>query len=199
MVLKDPVGETVDVELLQVAAAAIDDRRRVAPELGRRRWRLAALHRDAIDAGMDVAADEVDDGIDVDALRHVGDEPDERRHADEGEQDGDGQRQVRNELAFGRDAHRAQHHQRVDEGADEGAKGDLIAAIAREVAQQPRAHLSRGQRQRGDGDREHRAGDGDGRGGDGAEHGARAGRTAAVEPGVLEQAAASAALDVIDA
>ena len=90
--LEDPVGETVHVELLQISAAAIDDRGRVAPELGRRRGRLAALHRHAIDAGVNVGAHEVDDGVDVDALRHVGDEPDERCHADEGEQDGDGQR-----------------------------------------------------------------------------------------------------------
>ena len=74
------------------ALAAIDDRGRVAPELGCWRGRLAALHRHAIDAGVNVAAHEVDDGVDVDALRHVGDEPDERCHADEGEQDGDGQR-----------------------------------------------------------------------------------------------------------
>ena len=58
------------------------------------------MHGQAIDAGVDVGADEVDDGVDVDALGHVGDEPDERRHADEGEQDGDGQRQVRDELAL---------------------------------------------------------------------------------------------------
>ena len=153
---------------------------------------------EARDAGVDVGADEVDDGVDVDALGHVGDEPYERRHAHEGEEDGDGQRQVRDELALVCRAHRAQHQESVDEGADEGAERDLVAAIAGEIAQKARAHLSRGEGQRRDGDREHRAGDGDGRRGYGAEYRACSGRTAAIEPGVLDEAL-RCGLDVIDA
>ena len=92
-------------------------------------------------------------------------------------------------VAFVLRAHAAQHHQRIGEGAEEGAERDLVAAVAGEVAQQPRPHLAGRQRQRRDGDREHRAGDADGRRRDRAEQRARAGAAAVVEPAALKQAA----------
>ena len=84
--LGGPVGEPVLIELLQVSAAAVHDGRAILPERGRRRIRLRLVGRCAIDGGADVAAHQIDHRVDVDALRHVGDEPDERRHADEGQQ-----------------------------------------------------------------------------------------------------------------
>ena len=54
----------------------------------------------ALDRVADVPADELDDRIDVDAVRHVVDEVDQRRHAHEREQDADGEREVRRERAL---------------------------------------------------------------------------------------------------
>ena len=127
------------------------------------------------------------DGVDVDAPGHVADEVHEHRDADEGEQDADAQRQVRREGALVLRAHAAQHHQRIREGAEEGAERDLHAAVAGEVAQQPRAHLAGRERERGDGDREHRAGDADRRRGDGAEQRSCARAAAVVDPLALDE------------
>ena len=88
-------------------------------------------------------------------------------------------------FALGADA--AQHHQRVGERAQEDAEGKLVAAVAGEVAQQPRPHLAGGQGERGDGDREHRAGDADRGRGHRAEQGPRAGRATVVQPRAVDQ------------
>ena len=67
-----------------------------------------------------------------------------------------------------------------------GMIGDLIAAVAREILQQARAHLPDRQRQRRDGDREHRAGNADRRRCHRAEQRPCAGGSAVIEP-VLQQ------------
>jgi hypothetical protein len=69
------------------------------------------------------------------------------------------------ELSLAMRADGPQHHQGVGEGAQEGAQSDLVAAVARKVAQQPGPHLAGSQRRGSDGDREHRARHPDGGGG----------------------------------
>ena len=147
----------------------------------RRRGRRP-LHRDG-----HVVAHQVDHGVDVDAAGHVADEINERRDTQEREQDAHAQRKVRHELAFALRPDAAQDHERIGKGAQEGAEGELVSAVAHEVAQQPRPHLARGQRKRGDRDREHRAGQPDGRRGDRAQQGAGARTAAVVEPRAFEQ------------
>ena len=46
-------------------------------------------------------------------------------------------------LAFGSDA--AEHHQRIGEGAQKGTQRQLVATVARKVAQQTGSHLSGGE------------------------------------------------------
>ena len=184
---RGPVGQAFGVELLQIAAARVDDGPGAVPERRRRRRRRRLVDGQPADRRAHVVADQVDHGVDVDPAGHVADEVHERRHADEREQDADREREVRREGALVLGAHAAQHHQRIGERAEEGAERELDAAVAGEVAQQARPHLPGGQRQRRDGDREHRAGDADRRSGDRAEQRACAGAAAVVDPLAVEQ------------
>ena len=94
---------------------------------------------------------------------------------------------MRDELALAMRAYGPQHHQRVGERAEKGAEGQLVAAVAGEVAQQARPHLPSGKRERRDGDGEHRAGDADGGRRHRAQQGSRAGAAAVVQPGALDE------------
>ena len=107
-----------------------------------------------------------DDLGQLDRLRDVVDEVDQDAEVDEHEDERDGDRQVRDEVARRAVRDRAEREHRVDERRDEGAERDLRAAVADEVAQHPRPELRRRQGERDDRDREHEPDDGDDRGGD---------------------------------
>ena len=186
-----PARQALRVEMLQIAASGIAHRDRVAGQrlprllrpVGRRRLR----QRQPPDRRPHVAADQVDYRVDIDPARHVADEIHQHADADERQQQAHAERQVRHVRALALRPHAAQHHQRVGKRAEERAERELIAAIVGEVAQQPRPHLPRRQRQRRDGDREHRAGHADGRGRHRAEQRPRPGAAAIVEPRTVDE------------
>ena len=162
-----PVGKAIRVDRLQVAAVRRRDR---AAAWGVRWWLdVGLVTGPCLDCRAEIAVDGVDHGLDVDAGGDVVDEPDQRPERDQREQHGTRDGEVRDEGLLLDGAHRAQHHQRVGEGAEEDAEHELIAGVAHEVAQQPRPHLVRGERQRRDGDGEGGAGHPDGGGGHRAE------------------------------
>ena len=122
-------------------------------------------------------------GLDIDGRRDVVDVPDQRSEADQSQHHGSGDPDMRHEASFVHGADRTQHHQRIGESAEENAESDLVAAVAHKIAQQPRPHLPRGQRQGRDGDGENRAGDADTRRRDGAEKTPRPLASARIAPG----------------
>lgn len=71
----------------------------------------------------------------------VMDKEDQYRKARDGQQDANGNGQVRHEAGALDALHSAKHQEAVDESADEGAQYQLITAIAHEVAQDPRPEL----------------------------------------------------------
>ena len=159
-VLLRPVGQPALVNGLEVAAGVDGDPAGGGqPVRDRHAGRVAGPRRHC---GAEVAVDRVDDGLDVDAGRDVVDEPDQGGEREQRQEHGPRDREVRDEGALLHRAHGAQDHERVGEGAEEDAKHDLVAGVAGEVAQQPRAHLPGGQRQGRDGDGEGRAGYPDG-------------------------------------
>lgn len=89
---------------------------------------------------------------------------------------------MRDEAALGLRSNAFQHDEGVAERAEQHPQRELIAAVADEVAQEPRPHLAGSKRQRGYGDREHGARDADRRASDRAEQGTSAGRAAIVHP-----------------
>jgi hypothetical protein len=186
-VLRRPIGEALRIELLEIAASRIGHGHDIAPDMDRRRLGLPFLEGQPLDGAAHIVAHQVDDRIDIDAARHMAHEKDQRADTAEGQRDADGEREMRDEFALARGPHAAQDHQGIGEGAEEDAQRHLVPAVAGEVAQQARAHLPGGERQRGDGDGEDRARSADGGGGDGAEQRPRAGGTTAIEPGTGDQ------------
>lgn len=94
-----PSTDTVSaVQLLKVAAAAVGDARRTLPERRWRRSRLRLGDHQALDRPLNLPADQVHHRIDVDAPGHVPHEEHQSDHANEGEQDADAERQVRDKL-----------------------------------------------------------------------------------------------------
>ncbi len=120
--------------------------------------------------------------LDVDGGGDVVDEPDQGADADERQNHRACDPDMWHEGALIDRPDGAQHHQSVGEGAEEDAKRHLVAGIAHEVAQQPGAHLARGEGQGGNRDREDRSGDADARRRHGAQQRARALAAAGVAP-----------------
>ena len=89
------------------------------------------------------------------------DEEDQHRHVDDDQAEGDGDRDVRDEITVvaATDGHQGDYA--VDERRHESPQSELGAGVANEIAQHARTELSRGQRQRDDSDREDDADDGD--------------------------------------
>ena len=176
-----PVGQTVGVNVLQIAAVGAADRNRAVP-MRLRRHRLRIAMRRPTDRRLHVVADQRDHRLHIDAPGHVADEADQRRHAKQGQQQRRGQRQSRHRrIVVGR-THPVQQHQRIGAGGQKHAERELVAAVAREVAQQMWPHLAGRERQRRDRDREQRTGRRQRGAGQGAEQSARSGRAAAKEP-----------------
>jgi hypothetical protein len=130
-------------DTLQVVPPCIAHRHRIVPRGDRGRLLAGRFGRQPGDGRAHLVPHQLGDRVDVDQVRHVADEIDERA---------DAEREVRHERAVGLRPHAAQHHQALGERAEEDAERRLIAAVAGEVAQQRGTHLAGGERQGGNGD-----------------------------------------------
>lgn len=105
---------------------------------------------------MYVVAHKFNHGIDVNPASHMTDEIDQCRDADKGQRNTNAEREMRDEATLALGPNASQHDKRIGEGPEEYPKRQLVAAIAGEIAQQPRPHLTGCQRQCRDRDRKYR-------------------------------------------
>ena len=87
VVVCGPVRQAVRVDVQQIAAARIGLHHRRSPQIVGRKRRTRRIGRQPHDRVGHVVADQVDDGVDVDPVRHVPDEVHQHRDADEREHD----------------------------------------------------------------------------------------------------------------
>ena len=69
-----PIGKTLGVELLQVAAAPISHHASITPVFSSRRRGATGVHHQAADRGPNIFTYEVDHGINIDTPSHVANE-----------------------------------------------------------------------------------------------------------------------------
>jgi hypothetical protein len=108
------------------------------------------------------------DLVDLDRVRQVMDEVDQRHQADEQQHDRAGHREPREaaDPFAARDADRVEPGRAVGEGRDEDAEHDLVRPVAQEAVQQSRRELGRRQLQCDHGQTEHHRDHGGHRAGD---------------------------------
>src|SRR6185437_1606214 len=131
--------------MLQVAASGIIDRRSVLPEARRGRIGLPLVRRQPYNSRSDIFADKLNDGVDVDAASHVSDEVYKRGYTNKRKNDGDCEREMRDERTLVLRPDAAKHNQRVTKRPEKRAERQLIAAIPGEIPKQSWTHLSRRQ------------------------------------------------------